>query len=99
VSEAGSGGGTCDVCGVCDVCDECDVCGAARVCVWDAAALVRRPQQTHTHTRCQRQALVPSSHIYTHTHTAYETPAVGRDGAVRPFRKPWCLVLLMFVGE
>lgn len=30
---------------------------------------------------------------------AYQLPAVGRDGTVRPFEKPWFMVLLMFLGE
>jgi hypothetical protein len=30
---------------------------------------------------------------------AYQIPAVGRDGSVRPFEKPWFMVLLMFAGE
>jgi hypothetical protein len=30
---------------------------------------------------------------------AYQLPAVGRDGTVRPFEKPWFMVLLMFIGK
>jgi hypothetical protein len=30
---------------------------------------------------------------------AYQIPAVGRDGSVRPFEKPWFMVLLMFAGN
>jgi hypothetical protein len=26
-------------------------------------------------------------------------PAVGRDGCIKPFEKPWFMVLLMFAGE
>lgn len=48
-----------------------------------------------SHTSCLRllhMLLGPAA-------AAYQLPATGRDGTVRPFEKPWFMVLLMFLGE
>jgi hypothetical protein len=68
------------------------VCVSARLrllsrLIGDSAVLTctRTRTRTCTYTCCCRPA--------------YEVYAVGRDGSSKPFEKPWCMVLLMFVGE
>lgn len=47
----------------------------------------------------QHSFLVHLSAFFPCCPAAYQLPAIGRDGSVRPFEKPWFMVLLMFAGR
>jgi hypothetical protein len=63
----------------------CSACGTGLVCI-----------HVRTCTLCLTEIVCTCVLL---SAAAYQIPAVGRDGSVRPFEKPWFMVLLMFAGR